>query len=339
MTKTRMNINDVAIAASVSRATVSQVLRNSGRISEETRQRVIRVMNEIGYVYNRTAANLRAGHSATIGIAVTSFSNPFFAELTAGAARVLERAGYFPTLVEVEDNPSRQAHFLTMLRENMMAGALLCPTSPMSADAVRDWKSKAPPTVGLLRRGLASSFDCVAVDNVAGMADATGHLASLGHRAIGFIGGREGSQSREERLLGWHQSLREAGINPDEGWIEPTEATIAAGSDGIHRLLERAPEITAVVCHQDIVAFGVTIGLRKSGLSPGQDISVVGFDDISAAKDWDPPLTTMSVTPGLLGAEGAEMLLKRIESPEGPLRTATIRPRLITRASTSRAPG
>jgi LacI family transcriptional regulator len=94
-----------------------------------------------------------------------------------------------------------------------------------------------------------------------------------------------------------------------------------------------------VVCHQDIVAFGVTIGLRKSGLLPGQEISVVGFDDISAARDWDPPLTTMSVTPGLLGAEAAEMLLKRIESPEGPLRTATIRPRLIARASTSRAPG
>jgi LacI family transcriptional regulator len=337
MAKTRMNINDVALAAGVSRATVSQVIRNSGRISEDTRRRVIGIIKELGYVYNRAAANLRAGHSATIGIAVTSFSNPFFAELTSGAARLLEEEGYFPTLVEIEDNPGRQARFLTMLRENMMAGAILCPSSSIAAEVIKDWQSKAPPTVSLLRRPLAASFDHVGVDNVLGMAEAAKHLASLGHRAIGFVGGQVGSQSREERLAGWRQALHDAAIAPDERWIEPTAATIAAGSEGVRNLLARAPEVTAVVCHQDIVAFGVTIGLRKLGLAPGHDVSVVGFDDISAARDWDPPLTTMSVTPGVLGAEAASMLLKRIERPDDALRTATIRPRLILRASTSRA--
>lgn len=332
--KERMNINDVAEAAGVSRATVSQVLRGSGRISAETRQRVIRVINEIGYVYNRAAANLRAGHSDTIGIAIESFSNPFFAELTAGAVRVLEGAGYFPTLVEVEDNTQRQARFLTMLRENTMAGAILCPTRHMSAKAIAEWQTNAPPTVGLLRKGIADSFDFVGVDNAVGGAEATRHLISLGHKAIGFVGGNPGSQSREERLSGWRKALIGAGIEPREAWIEPTDSTIAAGSEGIRRLLART-RVSAVVCHQDIVAFGVTIGLRQLGIAPGAGVSVVGFDDISSAKDWDPPLTTMSVTPGTLGGEAARMLLKRIEEPDAALQSVVIRPRLVPRASTA----
>jgi LacI family transcriptional regulator len=331
--KERMNINHVAEAAGVSRATVSQVLRGSGRISAETRQRVIKVINDIGYIYNRAAANLRAGHSDTVGIAIESFSNPFFAELTAGAVRVLEGAGFFPTLVEVEDNAQRQSRFLTMLRENMMAGAILCPTRHMSGKAIADWQKHAPPTVGLLRKGIHESFDHVGVDNAVGGAEAARHLVSLGHRTIGFIGGNPGSQSREERLAGWRSALVASGIHPDDAWIEPTESTIAAGSEGIRRLMARAP-LTAVVCHQDIVAFGVTIGLRQLGLVPGREVSVVGFDDISSARDWDPPLTTMSVTPGTLGAEAARMLLKRIDEPEAALQSITIRPRLVPRAST-----
>ena len=171
------------------------------------------------------------------------------------------------------------------------------------------------------------------MDDAVGGAEAARHLVSLGHRAIGFIGGNPGSQSREERLAGWRSALVSSGLHPDDAWIEPTESTIAAGSEGIRRLMARAP-LTAVVCHQDIVAFGVTIGLRQLGLVPGREVSVVGFDDISSAKDWDPPLTTMSVTPGTLGAEAARMLLKRIEEPEAALQSITIRPRLVPRAST-----
>jgi LacI family transcriptional regulator len=331
--KERMNINDVAEAAGVSRATVSQVLRGSGRISAETRRHVTKVIHEIGYVYNRAAANLRAGHSDTIGIAVDSFSNPFFAELTAGAVRVLESAGYFATLVEIADNAQRQARFLTMLRENMMAGAILSATRHLSAKTIAEWQKHAPPTVGLLRKGIAGSFDYVGVENAVGGAEATRHLIALGHRAIGFVGGNPGSQSRDERLSGWRSALAEAGIPPREDWIEPTDSTIAAGSLGIRDLLART-QVTAVACHQDIVAFGVTIGLRQLGLVPGRDVSVVGFDDISSAKDWDPPLTTMSVTPGSLGAEAARMLLKRVDEPDAALQSVIIRPRLVPRAST-----
>lgn len=334
----RANINDVASAAGVSRATVSQVLRGTGRISPETRSRVLAVMKEIGYVYNRAAANLRAGHSTTVGIAVPELTNPFFAELVAGANRVLEAAGYFATIVNTEDDPGRQARFITMLEEHRLGGSIVCPSpnAPLSAGA--GGSDGLPSTVTVLRQATGGAFDYVGVDNAAGLFDATNHLIGLGHRAIGFVGGLKGSRSREERLAGWRQALDAAGIAAGADWDEPTEATIAAGSHGIARLLQRVPQLTAVVCHQDIVACGVTIGLRKRGLVPGRDLSVVGFDDIASAQEWDPPLTSMSVTPATLGGEAARMLLRRIGEPDSPMRSIILRPRLMLRGSTAAPP-
>ena len=333
MVSTRINIMTVAAAAGVSRATVSQVLRGTGRISEDTRSRVEAVMREMGYVYNRAAASLRAGQSTTVAIAVTGLGNPFFAELASRAAQVLERAGYLAAIVDTRDDLAGEARFLRMIRETMMAGAIISPTSATTADMARGWFNGSPPIVGLLRRSIAPAFDFVGVDNMAGMAEATGHLVRLGHRAIGFVGGRPGSQSRDERLAGWRLALREVGIEPQDAWIEPCDASIASGSEAVSRLWARCPSLSAVVCHQDIVAFGVTIGLRKRGLEPGPGVSVVGFDDIASAADWDPPLTTMSVTPGTLGAEAARMLLRRIEEPDAPLQSIVLRPRLVQRDS------
>ncbi|MDQ0469870.1 LacI family DNA-binding transcriptional regulator [Labrys wisconsinensis] len=333
MATSRVNIRDVAIAAGVSRATVSQVLRGTGRISDETRRRVEAVMKQIGYVYNRAAASLRAGQSTTIAIAVTGLGNPFFAELASRAAQVLEKAGYVAAIVDTHDDLTGQARFLRMLRENMMAGAIVSPASSTTDAMARDWQAGAPPIVGLLRRSISAAFDFVGVDNVIGMAAATTHLIELGHRTIGFVGGRSGSQSREERLAGWRSALAGIGQQAPEAWIEPCEASITAGSQAVTRLIARCPDLTAVVCHQDIVAFGVTIGLRKLGIEPGRAVSVVGFDDIGAAADWDPGLTTMSVTPGTLGAEAARMLLRRIEEPDAPLQSIVLRPRLVQRAS------
>ena len=334
----RLNINDVAIAAGVSRATVSQVLRGTGRISDDTRGRVDAVMKRMGYVYNRAAASLRAGQSTTIAIGVTGLGNPFFAELASRAAEALEQAGYVAAIVDTRDEPASQASFLRMLRETMMRGAIIAPVSTTTAAMAQEWQAGAPPIVGLLRRSISLAFDFVGVENAAGMAEATGHLAALGHRRIGFVGGRPGSQSRDERLAGWRDALAGVGLQAPDEWIEPCAASIAAGSLAVTLLMRRCPDLTAVVCHQDIVAFGVTIGLRKLGLEPGQAVSVVGFDDISAARDWDPPLTTMAVTPGTLGAEAARMLLRRIAEPDAPLQSMVLRPKLVQRRSTGVQP-
>ncbi|KQY25738.1 LacI family DNA-binding transcriptional regulator [Rhizobium sp. Root483D2] len=331
----RINIDDIAQAAGVSKATVSQVLRNAGRISPETREQVMKVAQSLGYVYNRAAANLRAGQSTTVGIGVSSLSNPFFAELVSGAAETLEDAGFFPMIVNVEDNLVRQQRFGTSLRENMCAGAVLCVAPDTTPKMLAEWKAAVSHCVMVLRPPKAALFDFVGVDNVEGSMAAAQHLIELGHRTIAYIGGTSTSTSREARINGWRQVLSEEGIEVGDDLIEPCGATIAEGSEAVRRVLKRRPDVTGIVCHQDIVAFGVTIGLRKLLLEPGREVSIVGFDDISMSAEWDPAMTTISVTPRALGNESARLLLRRINQPDASLQSIFIRPKLIIRASTA----
>lgn len=329
-----LRIEDVAAASGVSKSTVSQVLRNTGRISSSTRDKVLKTAEELGYVYNRAAAGLRAGHSTLIGIGITSLTNPFFADLVEGASAVLDDAGFFSVVVALNDKTKRQERFAVSLRENAAAGAILCPSPQSSPTALGEWKSMFGRCVAILRPTPTGLFDFVGVDNAAGMRLAADHLVGAGHRSIGYLGGLEGSHSRHQRLEGWVDALRRSGIEPQDDWIEPCDASITAASQAVERLLERCPNLTAIICHQDIVAFGATIGLRKRKLTPGVDLSVVGFDNITMSQDWDPPLTTVSVSPRQLGEEAARLLVRRIAEPTSPLKSVFVQPELVVRQST-----
>jgi DNA-binding LacI/PurR family transcriptional regulator len=329
----RLRIEDVAVACGVSKATVSQVLRNTGRISPETRAKVLRTAERIGYVYNRAAANLRAGRSTIVGIGITSLTNPFFADLVSGATGVLESEGYYPMVTAIEDDPERQIQFALTLRENSSAGAIICLPPDSTEEQLAVWKTGTERCVTVLRPPPLGLFDYVGVDNEAGMILAAEYLIRLGHRQIGYLGGGENSHSRRRRLHGWRQALSAANIANGPERTEGCAATITAASAAVDRLIERVPDLTAIICHQDVVAFGATIGLRKLGRRPGIDISVVGFDDITMSRDWDPPLTTVSVTPVQLGAEAARLLTRRLAEPDAPLRSLYIQPELIVRQS------
>lgn len=331
----RVRLEEVAEAAGVSKATVSQVMRKAGRISDPTRVRVLEAAERLGYVRNRAAVTLRAGRSTLVGIGVGSLANPFFADLVSGAVDVLERDGYFPMVVNLEDDLDRQQRFARSLRENAAAGAILCPAPDTPRALFDEWREARGQTVTVLRAAAGGAFDHVGVDNEAGAAIAVEHLHGLGHRTVGFLGGQQRSPSRRERLEGWRRGLLEAGCEASETLVEPCEATIAGGSLGIARLLRRRPDISAVLCHQDIVAFGATIGLRKAGIEPGRALSVVGFDDISMSRDWDPALTTVSVTPRELGGEAARLLSRRIAAPGAALQSVLIQPALMVRDSTA----
>lgn len=330
----RLTLDDVASASGVSKATVSQVLRNTGRISTETRRNVLRTAERIGYIYNRAAANLRAGRSTIVGIGISSLVNPFFAELVSGASHVLETEGYFPMVVSLNDEIERQDRFSVTMRENAAAGAILCPAPDATFDSIAGFTAGTERCVSVLRRPPPGLLDYIGVDNAAGIELAVEHLIELGHRKIGYLGGLVRSQSRHARLDAWSSALERAGLHHGVELTEPCDATITAASEAAERLLDRRPDLTSLVCHQDIVAFGASIGMRKAGRVPGKNFALVGFDDISMSCDWDPPLTTVSVTPRELGAEAARLLLRRISDPDAPLKSIHIQPTLIVRKST-----
>ena len=335
MTKRRIKLTDVAEHANVSRATASLVLRGSPKVSDETRRRVEQSMEELGYVYNRGAASLRTNESHTIALLVNDILNPFFLELTVGIEEILDESQYALLLSHTAEKVDKQKRFLDKSREYGADGILICPTSGTQPTIIQQLQASKTPFVMIARYvpGFKEKVNYVGANNADGSYKATRYLLDQGHRRIAFIGGPEASSARFERLQGYQRALAEANIEFDASISIQTPTARRAGQQAIVDLLDRTPEPTAAVCYNDIVALGVLMGLKTSGLVPGQDFSVVGFDDILEAQYSDPPLTTVSVSPKAVGYHAVTLLLECIRNPDQPPQQQVLDTELIIRQS------
>jgi len=310
---------DIARAASVSKSTVSLVLRGSSLVKGETRERVEQAMQRLGYVYNRGAASLRAASSDFVGMIISDLTNPFFAELAVGIEDALYRLGFVPILANTNEDHERQAHVLRSLREHHVAGVIMSPARGSSAWTLANQLPASIPAILTMRRMIDSPLPYVGPDNRAGSREAVEHLLRLGHRRVAYFGGDASMTTQQERVGGWRDALAGAGILADESLIFETMPTREGGREAIERALALARPPTAVACYNDIVAMGATRALARRGLTPGVDMAVVGFDNIAEAEHNAPPLTTVSADTRALGARCAESLLGLIrgEDPAG----------------------
>ncbi|WP_034949330.1 LacI family DNA-binding transcriptional regulator [Erwinia oleae] len=330
---TSVTLAQVAERAGVSTATVSMVLRNQGRISVATRQRVLHTLDEMGYVYNQTAANLRNRTSNQVGLLLHDITNPFYSEMTAGLSHEIERHNLLLFLANSEESGERQQKFVDSLMRNNACGMLLCAargTAPLFFETL---KRRNIPTIMVVRPLDDVDFDFVGTDNFMGAQLATRHLLHLGHRHIAFIGGSEGSTSRARRIGGYTSRLLEQNITPVSEWIVTSQASQSDGARVSEALFRRFPQITAAVCYQDIVALGVMQTLRKLGRIPGKDFALVGFDDITEASLVQPGLTTISVAAKEIGRKAGELLYSRIQGNDEPPKRIILPPALVVRES------
>ncbi|NUU66173.1 LacI family DNA-binding transcriptional regulator [Enterobacteriaceae bacterium BIT-l23] len=335
---TTVTLAQVAERAGVSTATVSMVLRNRGRISQATRERVLKALDDSGYVYNQTAANLRNRTSNQVGLLLHDITNPFYGEMTAGLGHEMERHDLLLFLANSEESCERQQKFVDSLMRNSACGMVLCAareTPRLFFDAL---KHRNVPTIVVVRPLSDPDFDFVGTDNFLGTQMATTHLLNLGHRHIAFIGGSLGSGTRAQRIGGFTSTLLENGISPTPEWIATTRANQLDGARVAETLLSRYPEITAAVCYQDIVALGVMQALRKTGREPGRDFALVGFDDISEAALIQPALTTVSVAAREIGRKAGELLYSRIQGNDEPPKRIILPPSLVVRGSCGTRP-
>lgn len=329
----RVTLIDVAKDAGVSRATASLVLRGSPLVADETRQKVLASMRKLGYVYNRAAASLRTQRSQTIGLIVTDITNPFFAQMTVGSEAHLDQASYGILLSNTSERLGKQARLLETMHEYGVDGVLLCPamgTPPETVERLRRWRL---PFVLVARYLSDVDVDYVGADNVSGAQMAVEHLIALGHRRIAFVGGPSDASARRDRLRGYHSALRRHNLPVDDALSIPSPVTRDGGHRAALRLLDQTDPPAAALCYNDVVAFGVMLGLQAKGKIPGQDFAVVGSDDIDEAALWSPALTTVSTAPHRIGVEAAQLLLERIEHPNGAPRQVILAPRLIVRQS------
>ncbi len=309
-------LQTVALEAGVSTATVSQVLRGIGRISDETREKVLTAARKVNYQRDGRAASMRSGEIREIGLVVHHLANPFNAEVISGVSDRLDQDGYLVSVLDSRDDPERQQRNLQSLIQSTRGGLLWVPAMGTTQATLDLLAAHRVPTVTFLRRANTGGFDHVGLRNSEALRLAVCHLADLGHRHIAFLGGRTTVDPRAARIAGYKEALAERGLAAPIIWSSADSK--AAGLEAAIALRQAHPELTALVCNGDMIALGACLGLARMGLSPGREISVVGFDDIDDAALATPALTTLSVQPYDLGRRLAELLLARIADPNGP---------------------
>lgn len=310
--KSAPTIIDIASLAGLSKSTVAMALKHSPLIKPETAAKVWKAAQELGYVYNRSAANLRQKTSNIVGLVIHDLGNPFFVEMLIGAERILLEAGYLTLMAHTSERLDIQAKVLNSMREHNAAGIIICPAFGTPDSLAAELQAISMPLVVVMRPLNDAHSDTVGCDNINGMQAATRHLIDLGHRHIGFIGRKPGNDVSEQRARGYLQAMQAAGLPVQDNWIMDVPITAAGGRQAIALLGTISPQPTAVVCYNDAVALGVLNELDVQGKRAGRDLAVVGFDDIAAAAHTSPPLTTMSVGPAQLGEIASRILLSRI---------------------------
>jgi LacI family transcriptional regulator len=326
-------LSDVARHAGVSRSTVSLVLRESPLVADGTRARVREAMHACGYVYNRHAANLRTGGTQTIGIVVSDFTNPFYAELAAGAETVFDQGGQVAFVSHTEESLPRQERFLRRMLEQRVDGVLISAAGGTRASALQPFVDAGIPVVQVLRAVDSRRFDYVTGDNRLGVSYATEHVLGLGHRRIAYLATSVASSVSEERYAGYADALGRHGLDIAPELVATSIPRWSEAKQAMTTLLSLARPPTALVCFNDLLALGAMLAITESGRRPGRDIAVVGFDDIELASVWRPGLTTVAVRPREIGREAGRILQERIAGSRRPAERVQLAPRLVVRES------
>ena len=335
MGKDRVTVVDIAHAAGVSKSTVSLVLQGSSLVNEGTRAKVNAVIRDLGYVYNRGAANLRQAGSKSriIGIVVNDLTNNFFAELAVGVDMVVQSAGYVQFLANTAESIDRQREVVASMREHGISGLIISPARGTDAADLKPLVASGIPVVVAVRNVPGAKVSSLISDNAAGARDAVRHLIGLGHRRIAFLGGFDDTAVFAERVGGYRDALRAAGLPDGDDLVVSAAPSRAGGAAAIERALALPDRPTAALCLNDAVAFGVCDGLRSLRMEPGVDFAVVGFDDVIEAKTAVPALTTVSTDPQGMGRRAAQLLLKQISAGKPEPEAVVGSVRLVVRQS------
>lgn len=327
-------IRDVAQLAGVSTATVSHVLNNTRAVSDVTKERVLAAMEELAYQPNAVARSLRVNETLTIGLIVPDVEIPFFAWVAHCIENAARDVGYSVILCNSGWELSRELGYLENLEARRIDG-LICVSVRMTNEHVTPLLKRNVPVVWFEEARDEGVSDAVVIDNVKGAYEATSHLIGLGHRRIGCVLGVAQAMVTLNRVAGYRQALRDAGLPFDEGLLYAGDYEAAGGIRGARQLLELGDPPTAIFAFNDMMALGALQVANERGLAvPGQ-LALIGFDGIPLTEYLAPPISTVRQPIPEMSRIAISMLLDRINGrAPNDSRTVTIEPALVPRAST-----
>lgn len=305
-------IEDVARHVGISTATVSRVLNNTARVKADVAARVHSSVDALKYQPNRMARALRVHRSTVIGLLITNIENPFFTALVRGVEAAAQRNGYSVILCNSNEDPHRERQYVEVLCAERVAGAIVVPTHDRLR-TMRLFRERQIPVVAVDRRIEDRHVDAVLVDNVRGARDAVAHLIANGYRRIGIITGLQATTTGRERLEGYRQALRDAGISHDPA-LERTGSFKDAQSGQLlaSELLDLSPPPDALFVCNNVLTLGAITTIYARGMTIPGDIGLVCFDEMPWAMLHAISLTTVTQPVYELGSIAAPRLFQRL---------------------------
>lgn len=333
-----VTMEDVAKAAGVSVSTVSRVCSGRSSISEKTKRRVQKVIEELGYVSNFSAANLATHNSRTVGIVLppserTAYQNTFFLEIIRGIGLVCNQNQYMNTIITAQTEEELLQAVQNSARSRRTEGYILLYSREY--DPVIDYlqHEKLPYIlVGKPSEQDTATF-CVDTDNVRAGRDVTQHLLALGHRNIAFVFETLAYNYSIDRKSGYLLALTEQGIPIRQSYIVEVEKIPEPDNPKLRALFASPERPSAIIANDDILAVSLIRMAQTLQLRVPQDLSILSFNDSLLARFYTPPLTSVNLNAPQLGTEAAARMIQRIEQPDTSPSKAIIPHKLIQRES------
>ncbi|TKI03439.1 DNA-binding transcriptional regulator CytR [Martelella alba] len=327
-------MKDVAEKAGVSTATVSRALMNPEKVSVQTRKRVQIAVQSVGYDPQPLARQIKRSETRNLLVMVPDICDPFFAEILRGIEETADEQGYLVLLADCAHQQPTRKSFTNLIIARQIDGILLLGSNlPFAID--KSQQQNFPPMVMANEFVPELELSTVHIDNLTASYEAVDYLFKLGHRRIGCIGGTEKHPQCQYRTQGYIQALRRHGIPTDQQMLFLGDISYQTGACGLNTLISQSQPPTAIFCHSDIIAFGALSQAKKIGLTVPDDLSLIGFDDITLANFCDPPLTTVAQPSYQIGREAMLLLLQQIRQHQISNTSLLLDSKLIVRGSSS----
>lgn len=330
----RASVKDVAARAGLSVGTVSNVLNRPDKVSEATRAKVLDAIEELGFVRNEAARQLRAGSSQCVGLVVLDASNPFFHDLAAGVEQAADEAGLQVLVANSGSDPEREARSLRLFDQQRVRGVLVSPVRGSTAEMARLSRRGTRVVVVDAHTGEHSS---VSVDDVLGGRLAADHLADLGHTRLCYVGGPADTLRQDaDRVSGATEAVAaRTGVTLEH--LVVAHHTLDAGRTAADQLLDRPlpDRPTGVFCANDLLALGFLQGVTARGLRVPDDLALVGYDDIIFAAGAAVPLSSVRQPRLEMGRRAMEVLRRELDDPTTEPTHVVLQPELVVRKSSA----
>lgn len=308
----RATMKDVANLAKVSTATVSHVINNSRFVREDTKRRVTEAIVKLGYRPSAIARGLVTNSTYSIGIIISEQSNIFFGEIIQGIEKTIRSENYGLVVCSTSERLELEAHYFDLLLGQRVDGIIAAAISQYWG-AISEAERRYTPIVFVDRHYEELEGCFVGCKNKEGAYEGVKHLIDNGHRKIGILSGFDRLSTMRERLNGYYQALKDAGIEVNPDWVIPSQLSVNGGRESIKKMFSKTNHPSAVFINNNLLSLGVLLEIKDMGIRCPDDLAIVGFDDHPWADVSDPPLTVVKQPAERIGEAAASMLLSQIQ--------------------------